>query len=243
LTTTPPPLDDNASGENTSQKGDAKSKKPLLQVARKKINGKRPQPVQKTATPEESDAEISDPNVEVQEENPVPTKSRRAKSKPIEIEDDTNEAAVPPRKRKTVEDVEIIDKPKKGSRAPSEVREGTKVKAKSRSRAGSKQPNIREEEVDEGGEDQTGPKKKKRKIFPSQVAQGPFAFDSLGQVSFVLLFGSISLTNLPLQFDDRGLGIPSILSPVREDVPIPQRSTSSSLVSRVGSLVFGQKRT
>jgi len=191
--TTPPPQDDSPSGENTSQKGDAKTKKPLLQVARKKINGKRPQPVQKTATPEESDAEISEPNVEVQEGNSVPMKPRRAKSKPIEIEDVTNETSVPPRKRKTIQDVEIIDKPKKGSRAPSEVREGAKAKAKSRSRAGSKQPNIREEEADEGGEDQTGPKKKKRKIFPSQGAQGPFAFDSLGQVSFVLLLGSIFL--------------------------------------------------
>jgi len=95
--------------------------------------------------------------------------------------------------------VEIIDKPKatkKGSRAPSEVREAGKAKAKPRSRAGSKQPITREEE--EGGEeDQTGPKKKKRKIFPSQVAQGPFAFDSLGQVSFVLL-GEIFSNALPL---------------------------------------------
>jgi hypothetical protein len=199
--TTPPPLDEIESGEsggNTSQKGDAKTKKPQIQVARKKINGKRPQPVQKTAVPEESDVEISEPNVDDHEENSAPTKRRRAKSKPNEIEDEdvTNEASVPPRKRKAVEeDVEIIDKPKatkKGSRAPSEVRETGKAKAKPRSRAGSKQPITREDEVDEGGEeDQTGPKKKKRKIFPSQVAQGPFAFDSLGQVSFVLLFGDL----------------------------------------------------
>jgi hypothetical protein len=200
--TTPPPLDESESGEsrgNTSQKGDAKMKKPQLQVARKKTNGKRPPPVQKTAAPEESDVEISEPDVDDHEENSAPTKRRRAKSKPIEIEDEdvTNEASVPPRKRKAVEeDVEIIDKPKatkKGSKAPSEVRETGKAKAKPRSRAGSKQP-ITREEVDEGGEeDQNGPKKKKRKIFPSQVAQGPFAFDSLGQVSFVLVLGDISL--------------------------------------------------
>ncbi|KIM39828.1 hypothetical protein M413DRAFT_446748 [Hebeloma cylindrosporum] len=224
---TPPPRNESEPGESggdTSQKDDVKTKKPLVQVARKKINGKRPQPVQKTAAPEESDVEISEPNVEALEGNPAPTKRRPAKSKPIEIEDEdaTNEPSRPPRKRKAVEDVEIIDEPKapkKGSRAPSQVKETGKAKAKPRSRAGSKQPMVREEEVDEGGEeDPTGPKKKKRKIFPSQVAPGPFAFGSLGQ------------------FDDRGLGIPSILSPVREDVPIPQRSTSSSLVSKVGSL-------
>jgi hypothetical protein len=203
--TTPPPLKESESGEsegNVSQKSDAKTKKPQVQVARKKINGKRPQPVQKTAAPEESDVETSEPNVDAQEENSAPTKRRRPKSKPIEIEDEdvTKEASVPPRKRKAVEeDVEIIDKPKatKRSRAPSEVRETGKAKAKPRSRAGSKQPITREEEVDEGGEeDQTGPKKKKRKIFPSQVAQGPFAFDSLGQVSFVLL-GDIFSNTLP----------------------------------------------
>lgn len=224
---TPPPRDESEPGESggdASQKDDVKTKKPFVQVARKKINGKRPQPPQKTAAPEESDVEISEPNVEALEGNPAPTKRRPAKSKPIEIEDEdaTNEPFRPLRKRKAAEDVEIIDEPKaskKGSRAPSEVKETGKAKAKPRSRAGSKQPMVREEEVDEGGEeDPTGPKKKKRKIFPSQVAPGPFAFGSLGQ------------------FDDRGLGIPSILSPVREDVPIPQRSTSSSLVSKVGSL-------
>lgn len=206
--TTPPTLGESESGEsggNTSQKGDAKTKKPQIQVARKKINGKRPQPVQKTAPPEESDVEISEPNVDDHEENSAPTKRRRAKSKPIEIEDEdiTNEASVPSRKRKAVEeDAEIVDKPKatkKGSRAPSEVKETGKAKAKPRSHTGSKQPIAREEAADEGGEeDQTGPKKKKRKIFPSQVAQGPFAFDSLGQVSFVLVLGDIFFNTLPL---------------------------------------------
>lgn len=205
--TTSPPLKESESGEsegNVSQKSDAKTNKPQVQVARKKINGKRPQPVQKTAVPEESDVEISELNVDAQEGSSGPTKRRRPKSKPIEIEDGdvTNEASAPPRKRKAIEeDVEIIDKPKatkKGSRAPSEVRETGKTKAKPRSRAGSKQPTTREEVVDKGGEeDQTGPKKKRRKIFPSQVAQGPFTFDSLGQVSFVLL-GDIFSNTLPL---------------------------------------------
>ncbi|KAF8968148.1 hypothetical protein BDZ97DRAFT_1727506 [Flammula alnicola] len=218
----------------------SKPPKPAPSQTARKTTGGRPPRALKTAPAKDTDVEeISEPEIIDAQEDPAPSKKRKGKTKAVEIEVDEGEveeeAPAPRRrnnKRKAVEEnnsdedeVQIVEKPKtakKGSRAPSQLRETAPAKKppsklKGGGRAASRQP-VADSEAD--NEDDGGAqKKKKRKILFNTANPGPFAFDSL------------------LQFEDKGLNIPSILSPVRPDEPVPQRSTTSSLVSGFGNIM------
>lgn len=191
-----------------------KTTKPFKQIAKKSTGGRPPRP-RKASTPDEPEiVEISDHEME----EPVPTTKRKGKSKASEREDAKEEDASAPQNRKgkrkaTEEDdsdmPEIVEKPKgskKSSRAPSEARDTTAPKPKGK-RAASKQPASRVEtdrdEKDE--EDQTIPKKKKRKIIPIAPSVGPFAFSSLNlaQVSRFAFILTFSRSNNRTSITDR----------------------------------------
>ncbi|KAH9481378.1 hypothetical protein JR316_0005903 [Psilocybe cubensis] len=236
-----------ASSKATSSKAREDQDKPSKnqrQIARKSTGGMPPRrkkpPTTTTTTTPDDDPDI----VEISEhemEQPAPTTKRKGKAKAVEREHAEDEdaaaatAAAVPRnskgKRKATEqndaDIpQIVEKPKgskKSSRAPSEAREAPAAKPNKARRAGSKQPvsradTDREEKdgEDDDGDDEKVPKKKKRKLIPLAANVGPFAFNTL---------------NLA-QVDD-ALGIPSVLSPLKQDERVPQRSMSSSLVNSI----------
>ncbi|PPQ82626.1 hypothetical protein CVT26_001437 [Gymnopilus dilepis] len=201
------------------------------QIARKTTGGRPPRP-KRPPTPIDVDAEESS---EAEEEDeppaPAPTKKQKGKAKATdtEVEQEPEDPPKRTRKRKATTDneqsgedeVQIVEKPKsrrKGSRAPSEVPESKagKTRTKPPSRAASKQPSVKPPSRDkardeeEEGQGPAPPKKKKKLNVPA-----PFAFDSLAG------FG-----------DTNALNIPSVLSPVKDDEHVPQRSLGSSLLSK-----------
>ncbi|KAF8149915.1 hypothetical protein B0H34DRAFT_667011 [Crassisporium funariophilum] len=151
---------------------------------------------------------------------------------PIEDRDSAEDRVVPRKTRKAkgkakaVEvEVDVDDEDSTPAAAPSPPPK-KKGKRKQRSRAGSKQPAAREEEREGDMEGDVIQKKKKRKInlFANAGDMAPFNFT----------------TNVM----DDGLGIPSVLSPIRPDETVPSRSTAS-LVGSIGSLMkfpFGGRR-
>ncbi|CAA7267008.1 unnamed protein product [Cyclocybe aegerita] len=230
------------------------------QVARKKTGGKPPQPLRgrkvasAPAPKSDSDSEMEEiSEVEVPDEPPeedaAARKKRKGKAKAIEDDAEAEPPEPPAQKRKGKrkveeqeetggdDELEVVEQPnpkKRGSRAPSVIKETapatTNRRSKPPSRAPSKQPNAKapteQGDANDDDDDEAAPKKKKRKLvslFPDKSAGLP-QFSAFGNGS---------------------LDIPSVLSPLKPDERVPQRSTSSSLVASLGGLMkipFGQSR-
>ena len=224
-----------AGARNASKAGPSRSAQAVpYQIARKTPGGPKPSKLQVVnASDDEALSVTEDPA-------PAPRSKGKSKAVPIEVDEEEQEENVAPRKRgrrKAAEmevedelgsgedDVRIVEPPPKTRKPTSKARAG--------SRAASKAPAVEVPDVEEE------PKKKKRKIiFPSANgnASGPSAFPSLNQVLF-LLHSSLCVTDeivVHLQFDDGGLGIPSILSPVKAGEPVPQRSGPVSFMKTLG---------
>ncbi|KAJ3507013.1 hypothetical protein NLJ89_g6540 [Agrocybe chaxingu] len=228
------------------------------QVARKKTGGKPPQPsrgrkvASAPAPKSDSDSEmeeISEFEVpdEPPEEDAATRKKRKGKAKAAEDDAEEEPPGSPAQKRNGKrkaekedtggDEPEVVEQPnpkKRGSRAPSVIKETapapTNRRSKPPSRAPSKQPTAKapteQADANDDDDDETAPKKKKRKLvslFPDKSA-GLLQFAAFGNGS---------------------LDIPSVLSPLKPDERVPQRSTSSSLVASLGGLMkipFGQSR-
>ncbi len=235
----PPPVPKpraKAGARSASKAGPSRSAKAVpYQIARKTPGGPKPSKLQEVNASDNEDLSAT--------EDPAPAPRSKGKSKavPIEVDEEEQEEPVAPRKRgrRKAAEVEVQNEPASGEddvrivEPPSKTRKSAS-KARAGSRAASKAPAVEVPDVEEE------PKKKKRKIiFPSGNgnAPGPFCLSLTESGTFFFCSVSRCVADeivVRLQFDDGGLGIPSILSPVKAGEPVPQRSGPLSFMKALG---------
>ena len=229
---------------------DTEAEAPKRQVARR--TGGLPPRKPVLSKPDSDTEEILDNDKEDGMEEIERRRKRKGKAKASELDEDEppveNKRTVTKKRKATPdnedqESVEIIELPKakRGTRAASQ---GRHVAPAGVSRGRSKPPNSRaasrqrsvkpvaEDEAENGGneEGQPGPKKKRKiniNLFNTNEKGPASVLTSVCLSSFFLTV----LIPVLCQFGANELDIPTFLSPLKQDEPIPRRS-----VSLVGSL-------